>query len=48
MLLVYKDMYRTQSELISDDDGQFAGEDDESSDDDGMLYLPDLEKARGK
>ncbi|CAN4118762.1 unnamed protein product [Withania somnifera] len=32
----------------SDDDGvAYAGEDDESSDNGGMLYLPDLEKARG-
>ncbi|CAN4109381.1 unnamed protein product [Withania somnifera] len=35
-------------EYYSDDDGvAYAGEDDESSDDGGMLYLPDLEKARG-
>ncbi|KEH25572.1 putative HSP20-like chaperone [Medicago truncatula] len=38
----------SESEPISDDDGRFAGEDDESSDDEGMLYLPDLEKARAK
>ncbi|KAI5566973.1 hypothetical protein POPTR_013G062600v4 [Populus trichocarpa] len=31
----------------SDDNNAAHGEDDESSDDDGMLYLPDLEKARG-
>nr|XP_009759593.1 PREDICTED: uncharacterized protein At3g03773 isoform X2 [Nicotiana sylvestris]XP_016492894.1 PREDICTED: uncharacterized protein At3g03773 isoform X1 [Nicotiana tabacum] len=31
----------------SDDDVEYTGEDDESSDDGGMLYLPDLEKARG-
>ncbi|GAV91623.1 CS domain-containing protein [Cephalotus follicularis] len=30
-----------------DDDDAYAGEDDGSSDDEGMLYLPDLEKARG-
>eukprot|EP00262_Sarcandra_glabra_P011067 TRINITY_DN26768_c0_g1_i1.p1 TRINITY_DN26768_c0_g1~~TRINITY_DN26768_c0_g1_i1.p1 ORF type:complete len:156 (-),score=45.20 TRINITY_DN26768_c0_g1_i1:207-674(-) len=35
--------------LGSDDDGDFPenGEGEESSDDEGMLYLPDLEKARG-
>lgn len=31
----------------TDDNNAAHGEDDESSDDDGMLYLPDLEKARG-
>ncbi|WMV52550.1 hypothetical protein MTR67_045935 [Solanum verrucosum] len=32
----------------SDDGGvAYTGDDDESSDDGGMLYLPDLEKARG-
>lgn len=31
----------------SDDNNAAHGEDDGSSDDDGMLYLPDLEKARG-
>ncbi|BAU01682.1 hypothetical protein VIGAN_11096500 [Vigna angularis var. angularis] len=35
------------SELVSDDDSRFVGQDEGSSDDDGMLYLPDLEKARG-
>ncbi|XVF56820.1 hypothetical protein PTKIN_Ptkin06aG0151100 [Pterospermum kingtungense] len=30
-----------------DDDAAYVGEDDESSDDEGLLYLPDLEKARG-
>ncbi|XP_072988597.1 co-chaperone protein p23-2 isoform X1 [Typha latifolia] len=35
--------------LASDDDYDGVnGKDDDSSDDDGMLYLPDLEKARGK
>ncbi|CAN6316413.1 unnamed protein product, partial [Urochloa humidicola] len=32
----------------SDDDFGGANEGDESDDDDGMLYLPDLEKLRGK
>ncbi|PUZ37724.1 hypothetical protein GQ55_9G143500 [Panicum hallii var. hallii] len=32
----------------SDDDFDGANEGDESDDDDGMLYLPDLEKLRGK
>ncbi|XP_010249748.1 PREDICTED: uncharacterized protein At3g03773 [Nelumbo nucifera] len=38
-----------KSDFASDDDDGAAeiGE-DESSDDEGMLYLPDLEKARGK
>ncbi|XP_027934762.1 co-chaperone protein p23-2-like isoform X1 [Vigna unguiculata] len=35
------------SDLVSDDDSRFVGQDEGSSDDDGMLYLPDLEKARG-
>ncbi|RZB57551.1 hypothetical protein D0Y65_046292 [Glycine soja] len=35
------------ADLVSDDDARFVGEDDGSSDDEGMLYLPDLEKARG-
>ncbi|XP_030463628.1 co-chaperone protein p23-2 [Syzygium oleosum] len=36
------------SDLGSDgDDATYGGEDDESSDEEGMLYLPDLEKARG-
>ncbi|GLT87443.1 hypothetical protein SLE2022_055250 [Rubroshorea leprosula] len=38
----------SNSNLASDDDAAFVGEDDGSSDDDdGLLYLPDLEKARG-
>ncbi|KAL6219373.1 hypothetical protein ACLB2K_007132 [Fragaria x ananassa] len=37
------------SDLASDDDDDAViGEDDESSEDEGMLYLPDLEKARKK
>ncbi|XP_024031426.1 uncharacterized protein At3g03773 isoform X1 [Morus notabilis] len=32
---------------FDDDDEAYVGEDDESGDDEGMLYLPDLEKARG-
>ncbi|KAI5443622.1 hypothetical protein KIW84_012313 [Lathyrus oleraceus] len=47
-LELYGSIEPEATELISDDDGRFAGEDDESSDDEGMLYLPDLEKARGK
>ncbi|XP_065854214.1 co-chaperone protein p23-2 [Euphorbia lathyris] len=35
------------SDLPSDDDTAAYDEDDEDSSDDGMLYLPDLEKARG-
>ncbi|KAJ7971931.1 HSP20-like chaperone superfamily protein [Quillaja saponaria] len=35
------------SDLVSDHDDQYFGLDDESSDEEGMLYLPDLEKARG-
>ncbi|KAK7364719.1 hypothetical protein VNO80_13460 [Phaseolus coccineus] len=35
------------SDLVSDDDSRFVDQDEGSSDDDGMLYLPDLEKARG-
>nr|GMD85523.1 co-chaperone protein P23-2 [Ipomoea batatas] len=36
------------SDVALDDDFAYAGgEDDESSDDGGMLYLPDLDKARG-
>ncbi|KAG5416561.1 hypothetical protein IGI04_004128, partial [Brassica rapa subsp. trilocularis] len=34
------------SETASDDESAFVDEDCESSDDDGLLYLPDLEKAR--
>ncbi|KAF7147663.1 hypothetical protein RHSIM_Rhsim03G0052200 [Rhododendron simsii] len=37
----------TGSDLASDDDVPHTGEDDGSSDEEGMLYLPDLEKARG-
>ncbi|KDP39664.1 hypothetical protein JCGZ_02684 [Jatropha curcas] len=35
------------SDLLSDDDNAEYEEHDEGSDDEGMLYLPDLEKARG-
>ncbi|XP_057445874.1 co-chaperone protein p23-2 [Lotus japonicus] len=41
-----EDDEESASDLASDDDAPF-GQDDGSSDDDGMLYLPDLEKARG-
>ncbi|KAK9291141.1 hypothetical protein L1049_009329 [Liquidambar formosana] len=37
----------TSSEASDDDAAAYTGEGGESSDDDGMLYLPDLEKARG-
>ncbi|KAH9728574.1 Co-chaperone protein p23-2 [Citrus sinensis] len=38
----------SNSDLASnDDDAEHAGQNDESSDDEGMLYLPDLEKLRG-
>ncbi|XP_073016881.1 co-chaperone protein p23-2 [Primulina huaijiensis] len=37
----------SESNLASDEDFAYAGENDESSGDEGMLYLPDLEKARG-
>ncbi|GMP98338.1 LOW QUALITY PROTEIN: hypothetical protein CsSME_00046269 [Camellia sinensis var. sinensis] len=37
----------TDSDLASDNDVANTGEDDGSSDDEGMLYLPDLEKVRG-
>ncbi|KAM7500024.1 hypothetical protein LguiA_024438 [Lonicera macranthoides] len=38
----------TNSDLDSDDDDvAYTGEENGSSDDEGMLYLPDLEKARG-
>ncbi|XP_028063494.1 co-chaperone protein p23-2 [Camellia sinensis] len=37
----------TSSDLASDNDVANTGEDDGSSDDEGMLYLPDLEKVRG-
>jgi hypothetical protein len=36
------------SETASDDESAFVNQDSESSDDDGLLYLPDLEKARNK
>ncbi|WCJ43581.1 Co-chaperone protein p23-2 [Euphorbia peplus] len=36
-----------EADFPSDDDNAAYDEDDEDSDDDGMLYLPDLEKARG-
>ncbi|OVA00888.1 CS domain [Macleaya cordata] len=36
-----------ESDLASDDDLAEGMDGDESSDEDGMLYLPDLEKARG-
>ncbi|XP_028232000.1 co-chaperone protein p23-2-like isoform X3 [Glycine soja] len=41
-----EDDEESTSDLVSNDDAQFVGEDDRSSDDEGMLYLPDLEKAR--
>ncbi|TKY46328.1 cytosolic prostaglandin-E synthase [Spatholobus suberectus] len=42
-----EDDEESTSDLVSDDDARFVGQDDGSSDDEGMLYLPDLEKARG-
>ncbi|GER45761.1 HSP20-like chaperones superfamily protein [Striga asiatica] len=42
-----KDDEESESYLGSDDDTMYTGEHEESSDDEGMLYLPDLEKARG-
>lgn len=45
-----EDGEESSSDLAFDDDDDedaYIGEDDESSDDEGMLYLPDLEKARG-
>ncbi|KAI4348480.1 hypothetical protein L6164_009201 [Bauhinia variegata] len=42
-----EDDEESTSDLASDDDAQFVGQNDGSSDDEGMLYLPDLEKARG-
>ncbi|KAI4350324.1 hypothetical protein L6164_004790 [Bauhinia variegata] len=42
-----EDDEESTSDLASDDDAQYVGQDDGSSDDEGMLYLPDLEKARG-
>ncbi|CAL1382267.1 unnamed protein product [Linum trigynum] len=38
----------TMDMLYDDDDTLADDEDAESNDDEGMLYLPDLEKARGK
>ncbi|XP_010524994.1 PREDICTED: uncharacterized protein At3g03773 [Tarenaya hassleriana] len=35
------------SDVASDDESAFVDGEGEGSDDDGMLYLPDLEKARG-
>ncbi|KAK9951687.1 hypothetical protein M0R45_007122 [Rubus argutus] len=44
-----EDDQESTSDLASDDDNAAnVGEDDGSSDDEGMLYLPDLEKARRK
>ncbi|KAI0498748.1 hypothetical protein KFK09_019640 [Dendrobium nobile] len=37
-----------QSDWPASDDDDDGDEGDESDDDDGLLYLPDLEKARGK
>ncbi|KAL1352387.1 hypothetical protein AAHE18_06G163100 [Arachis hypogaea] len=43
-----EDDEESTSDLASDDDTRFVGQDEGSSDEDeGMLYLPDLEKARG-
>ncbi|KAL6519292.1 hypothetical protein OROGR_018612 [Orobanche gracilis] len=43
-----EDDEESESNLTSDDDDDvYTGENEESSDDEGMLYLPDLEKARG-
>ncbi|KAL0333584.1 UNVERIFIED_CONTAM: Co-chaperone protein p23-2 [Sesamum angustifolium] len=42
-----EDDEESESNLASDDDIVYTGENEESSDDEGMLYLPDLEKARG-
>ncbi|XP_059428816.1 co-chaperone protein p23-2 [Corylus avellana] len=44
-----EDEEESTSDLASDDDAAAAhvGQDDGSTDDEGMLYLPDLEKARG-
>ncbi|XP_074571214.1 co-chaperone protein p23-2 [Curcuma longa] len=36
------------SDSFASDDENNGGVDDDDSDDDGLLYLPDLEKARGK
>ncbi|KAG2666395.1 hypothetical protein I3843_15G057300 [Carya illinoinensis] len=45
-----EDEEESASDLASDDDTaeQDVGQDDGSSDDEGMLYLPDLEKAKRK
>ncbi|KGN59490.1 co-chaperone protein p23-2 [Cucumis sativus] len=37
----------SDSALTSDDELEYMGQDDGSGEDGGMLYLPDLEKARG-
>ncbi|KAI9093708.1 hypothetical protein K1719_027157 [Acacia pycnantha] len=44
-----EDDEESASDEESDNDARprFVGQDDGSSDDEGMLYLPDLEKARG-
>ncbi|CAA0843026.1 Uncharacterized protein SHERM_08880 [Striga hermonthica] len=42
-----EDDEESESYLGSDDDTMYTSEHEESSDDEGMLYLPDLEKARG-
>ncbi|KAL1314299.1 hypothetical protein HN51_041090 [Arachis hypogaea] len=43
-----EDDEESTSDLASDDDTRFVAQDEGSSDEDeGMLYLPDLEKARG-
>ncbi|XP_028766853.1 co-chaperone protein p23-2 [Neltuma alba] len=42
-----EDDEESASDEESYDDARFVGQDDGSSDDEGMLYLPDLEKARG-
>ncbi|KAL6585567.1 hypothetical protein OROMI_002211 [Orobanche minor] len=42
-----EDDEESESNLTSDDEVVYTGENEESSDDEGMLYLPDLEKARG-
>ncbi|XVF42598.1 hypothetical protein PTKIN_Ptkin01aG0376900 [Pterospermum kingtungense] len=44
-----EDEEEQKSDLVSDndDDATNVDQEDESSDDEGLLYLPDLEKARG-
>ncbi|KAL6507087.1 hypothetical protein OROHE_021986 [Orobanche hederae] len=42
-----EDDEESESNLTSDDEVVYTGENEESSDEEGMLYLPDLEKARG-